>query len=382
MSFRSESVGSVMRLNTEVFLLLILPPIIFESGFSLDKPMFFKELGGILTLAFLGTLISSTITGLLIYAIGFFPYITVFSIQSLSFFGSLAFGTLLSATDTLAVLGIMRDVSVNRQLYTLIFGESIFNDAITIVLYRTYVTLYSHELAWVDVLEFFWTFFCSFALALLIGVFSALAVSFLLKHIERSNPSNRLQIEASAVVFGPWVCYLVAEAFKLSGIVSILFCGIIMARYTVPNLSDLSRAVVGKAYSVCAHAAEILVFIFLGLGLFSFDLSFSKLGVGLFIATFLATLIARGCNVLTCSAVLNRFRTHKISSSFKLVIWVSAPRGAVAFALAISAQHVLGQEGEIMLAFTLLYAILSVKLYSDLPRKFLFGPDTATPSSV
>jgi sodium/hydrogen exchanger 8 len=360
MSQSPASVGGVMRLNTEIFLLLILPPVIFESGFSLDKAMFFKELGGILTFAFLGTLISSSVTGLLLYAAGFAPYVRVRSWQSLSLVASFAFGTLLSATDTLAVLGIMRDMQVHRQLYTLIFGESIFNDAITVVLYRTFVALHHDDDAWEDCFQAIWRFFYVFFTSFFVGVLAALAVSFLLKFIERSSPANRLHIEASAVVFGPWVCYLVAEALQLSGIVSILFCGMFMARYTVPNLSEMSRAVVGRAYSVCAHAAEVLVFIFLGLGLFSFDLSFSSLGIGLFCSALLATLLARACNILCCSALLNCFRRHKISFSFQLVMWIAAPRGAIAFALSISALREFGNEGEAMLTFTLLYSILSV----------------------
>lgn len=255
----------------------------------------------------------------------------------------------------------MRDVGVPRQLYTLVFGESIFNDAITIVLYRTYTAFLTEDPVWTDYVLLAGSFFYTFLLSLCLGLIVAVLVSVLLKHIERSNPTNRLQIEASAIVFGPWVCYLVAEALQLSGIVSILFAGIAMARYTVPNLSDLSRAVVAKAYSVCAHAAEVLVFIFLGLGLFSFDLSFSSLGIGLFTVAFAATLIARACNVVFCSSLLNCFRRRKISIGSQLTIWASAPRGAVAFALAISAERVLGHEGEVMLTFTLLYSILSVR---------------------
>lgn len=76
-SFEADSVGPVMRLNVEVFLLLILPPIIFESGFSLNKALFFKELGGVLTFAFLGTTISATVTGVLLYFAGFLPYVKV-----------------------------------------------------------------------------------------------------------------------------------------------------------------------------------------------------------------------------------------------------------------------------------------------------------------
>lgn len=41
----------------------------------------------------------------------------------------------------------------------------------------------------------------------------------------------------------PWVSYLIAEALEFSGIVSIIFCGISMARYAIPNLSKSGRKV-------------------------------------------------------------------------------------------------------------------------------------------
>ena len=54
----------------------------------------------------------------------------------MSFSESCAFGALISATDPVSVLAIMKDSGADRTLYSLIFGESIFNDAVTIVLYR------------------------------------------------------------------------------------------------------------------------------------------------------------------------------------------------------------------------------------------------------
>lgn len=49
----------------------------------------------------------------------------------------MAFGSLISATDPVAVLAIFKEMEADVTLYTLIFGESIFNDAIAIVMYNT-----------------------------------------------------------------------------------------------------------------------------------------------------------------------------------------------------------------------------------------------------
>jgi len=49
----------------------------------------------------------------------------------------MAFGSLISATDPVAVLAIFKEMEVDMTLFIMIFGESIFNDAISIVMYRT-----------------------------------------------------------------------------------------------------------------------------------------------------------------------------------------------------------------------------------------------------
>jgi sodium/hydrogen exchanger 8 len=66
----SDDLKPVTRLNVDVFLLFLLPPIIFESGYSMDKKPFFKNFGGILMYAFNGTFISAVIVCVMIWAFG------------------------------------------------------------------------------------------------------------------------------------------------------------------------------------------------------------------------------------------------------------------------------------------------------------------------
>jgi len=59
----------------------------------------------------------------------------------------------------------------------------------------------------------------------------------------------------------------------MSGIVSIMFCGIAMARYALPNVSVNGRKVNKRLYSTLSYTFENLVFMFIGIGLVSFDLA-------------------------------------------------------------------------------------------------------------
>jgi len=259
----------VTRLNVEFFLLFLLPPIIFESGYNMDKDAFFANFGPICSFAFLGTFISALIVSSLMFIIN---YATSLTDYKLTLAESFAFGSLISATDPVSVLAIMKDLRADRTLYNLVFGESIFNDAVTISLYRAIIEIENSDSAETSYLASAGKFLVIFSGSFLVGAGVALIVSYLLRKL--SDMQQRVDLEAAAVIFGPWVSYLLSEALSMSGIVSILFCGIFMARYTHPNLSETAQGMVGKAYSVIGHCAETLVFIFLGMGLFSFSLPY------------------------------------------------------------------------------------------------------------
>mmetsp|Transcript_7994 Transcript_7994/g.15719 ORF Transcript_7994/g.15719 Transcript_7994/m.15719 type:complete len:510 (+) Transcript_7994:1974-3503(+) len=354
----NDSLVPVTRLNVEFFLLFLLPPIIFESGYNLDKPLFFREFGGILMLAFPGTLISAFTIGSLTYLISFLEAVPDFTYAE-----ALAFGTLISSTDPVAMLSIMKDMAVDPVLYNLVFGESIFNDAVTIVLYRAIVDNKKTGSNAAVIFESVFLFFINFIVSFFVGAAVALFIAFVLKKVSHVS-SNRYNLEATAIILGPWVCYLISEALSMSGIVSALFCGIFMARYAQPNLSDMSRAMVGRAYSVVAHASETLVFIFLGIGLFSFDLPFKKTGVLLTVGSIVFCLIGRALNVLANCTLLNQFRSHKLSMKMQFVLWFGGLRGAIAFALAVQATHDFSQ-GEVMLTLALVFSLLSILIFGS-----------------
>lgn len=114
------------------FFLVLLPPIIFESGYNLHKGNFFQNIGSILVFAIFGTLISALVIGGGVYLLG----IAQVAYQ-LSFVESLAFGSLISAVDPVATVAIFHALDIDPVLNMLVFGESILNDAVAIVLTNT-----------------------------------------------------------------------------------------------------------------------------------------------------------------------------------------------------------------------------------------------------
>ena len=115
-----------------LFMILLLPPIIFESGYNMQKNHFFKNIGSVLAYSFLGTFIAIFTSSALFYYVGQTALSPEFTWKE-----AFAFGSLISATDPVSVLAIFKEMDADVNLYAIVFGESIFNDAIGIVMYQT-----------------------------------------------------------------------------------------------------------------------------------------------------------------------------------------------------------------------------------------------------
>ena len=122
------------QFDTEVFFNILLPPIIFHAGYSMKRRFFFRNIGSILAYAFVGTTISTfTVAGVMYLVTILFP-----SLQSvISVLDLIRFGALISATDPVTILSIFNDLDVEVNLYALVFGESVLNDAVAIVITRS-----------------------------------------------------------------------------------------------------------------------------------------------------------------------------------------------------------------------------------------------------
>lgn len=93
---------------------------------------FFRNLGAILTYAIIGTTMSSFFIGLLMY--GCVQLMPPHLAGGFTFLDTLYFGALMSPTDPLTILAIFSDLHVDVNLYALVFGESVLNDAVALVL--------------------------------------------------------------------------------------------------------------------------------------------------------------------------------------------------------------------------------------------------------
>ncbi|KAL2970090.1 hypothetical protein AAZX31_15G119200 [Glycine max] len=279
----------------------------------------------------------------------------------LPFVECLMFGALISATDPVTVLSIFQELGTDVNLYALVFGESVLNDAMAISLYRTMSSVRadpSGQNLFMVVVRFLETFVGSMSAGVGVGFISALLFKYAGLDID-----NLQNLESCLFVLFPYFSYMLAEGLGLSGIVSILFTGIVMKHYTYSNLSQSSQRFASAFFELISSLAETFVFIYMGFDIAMEQHSWSHVGFIFFSIIFIG--IARAANVFSCAYLVNLVRpTHrKIPSKHQKALWYSGLRGAMAFALALQSIHDLPEgHGQTIFTATTAIVVLTVLL--------------------
>jgi len=114
-----------LSFQSELFFFLLLPPIIFEAAYSLNKKDFFSNFWSISLFAVCGTIISTFMFGYMVYYLGVLKFV---HIDTSSPMEALLFGALISSVDPVATLSIMGNADLNCDplLYSLVFGRCIY----------------------------------------------------------------------------------------------------------------------------------------------------------------------------------------------------------------------------------------------------------------
>lgn len=123
-----NDVTEVMKLDPQKFYLLLLPPIMFQVGFSMNSQTFFRNILTINAYAIGATIVSSFIFGVIIY------YFFQLTSLSYSFMECYQLGCIVSAVDPVATMSIFKNLHLNEKIYMYIFGESTLNNAVAITI--------------------------------------------------------------------------------------------------------------------------------------------------------------------------------------------------------------------------------------------------------
>ncbi|XP_028156198.1 sodium/hydrogen exchanger 3 isoform X6 [Ostrinia furnacalis] len=316
----------VQPLTPDTFFLYMLPPIILDAGYFMPNRLFFDHLGTILLFAVVGTVFNTLTIGASLWACG---QTGMFGCTT-PLLDMLLFGALISAVDPVAVLAVFEEIHVDEILYIVVFGESLLNDAVTVVLYHmfeAYTEMGPSKLVYTDILAGLASFLVVAVGGTCIGVIWGFGTGL----VTRFTNEVRV-IEPIFIFVMAYLAYLNAEMFHMSGILAITFCGITMKNYVEGNISHKSHTTIKYTMKMLSSSSETIIFMFLGVATVNNNHDWNTWFVLLTIV-FCSTF--RIIGVYIFSAVANKFRLHKLNTVEKFVMSYGGLRGAVAFALVL-----------------------------------------------
>uniref|UniRef100_A0A8R1E4I5 Sodium/hydrogen exchanger n=1 Tax=Caenorhabditis japonica TaxID=281687 RepID=A0A8R1E4I5_CAEJA len=314
-------------LDSHTFFLYLLPPIIFDAGYFMPNRALFENFDSVLVFSVIGTIWNT-------FAIGgsllFMAQYNLFTMQFTTF-EILVFSALISAVDPVAVIAVFEEIHVNEFLFINVFGEALFNDGVTVVLYqmfKSFALIGSENLSVLDYATGGLSFFVVALGGAAIGVIFAIAASLTTKY------TYDVRILAPVFIFLlPYMAYLTAEMVSLSSIVAIAICGMLMKQYIKGNITQAAANSVKYFTKMLAQSSETVIFMFLGLSTISSQHHFDIWFIG---ATLFFCLLYRAIGIVIQCYILNRFRAKKFEVVDQFIMSYGGLRGAIAYGLVVS----------------------------------------------
>ncbi|KAF7211425.1 transcript variant X7 [Nothobranchius furzeri] len=343
------------RLTPYDFFHYFLPPIILDTGYSMPNKLFFTNLGGILIHAIIGTCWNAASLGLSLWGCQIGGAMGDLNVGLLQY---LLFGSLIAAVDPVAVLAVFEQVHVNEVLFIMVFGESLLNDGVTVVLFNVFnafVTLGGPRINAAEIIKGIISFFVVAFGGSLVGFVFGLLFALL------SRCTKNIQIiEPGFLFILGYLAYLTAEMLSLSAILSIVFFGVCCQKYINANMDENSVRTMKCAVKVFANGAETMIFVFLGIS--AIDKSIWVWNTGFVLLTLLFILIYRFMGVFFLTWFMNLTRLVPIDYTDQVIMSYGGLRGAVAYGLAVMLDEAKIEEKKLMVSTTLIVVYFTVIL--------------------
>ncbi|MEO0928707.1 MAG: sodium:proton antiporter [Cyanobacteria bacterium J06643_13] len=325
-NFEVLEIVNTFKLSEELILFIFVPPLIFESALNMDSRLLLRNLTPVLVLAIPGLLISTAIVGTAL------AWLTPLSLGQ-----ALLFGSLISATDPVAVIALFKELGAPKQLTVLVEGESLFNDATAIVTFNIILTAIAAGQVGEDALN---QGIISFIISFVGGITVGAVFGYLMRWTMNLAQNNSLVLATISTITA-YAAFLIAEEiFQVSPVMAVVSTGLVIGWYKANRLDAEERKYLGEFWEYTAFFANSLIFLLVGITASSFEffeqLSETQSLLTILGITIVTVLVTRAIVIFTLVPLVNFFRESKIPFSYQLVSYWGGLRGAVCLALALS----------------------------------------------
>lgn len=349
------------ELTPELILALFVPPLVFEAAFHLNLTELRRNLTSILIMAVPGVLLTTLIVG------GIVSYGTGLALPI-----ALVFGSLVAATDPVAVVSLFRLLGVPKRLSVLVEGESLLNDGTALVLFNLMLAIViTGEFNLLSgVFEFIKVSVGGIMLGLLLGW----VISRLISRID----DYLIEITLTTVL--AYGSYLLAEQMHFSGVLAVVAAGLITGSLGPQGMSPTTRIVLYNFWEYITFLVNSLVFLLIGLDVDIWALGQSWQPIAWSIG---AVLAARIIVVYGLGWITNRI-SEPVSLRWRHVIAWGGLRGALSLALVLSLPATFGEDRFLLRTMAFGVALFTLLIQATTMRPLIrkLGIITTTPVQI
>jgi CPA1 family monovalent cation:H+ antiporter len=316
--------------------------LLFAGALHINLNDLAKQKWVISSLATFGILISTFLIG------GFSYFLLNWLGVGLPFIYCLLFGSLISPTDPIAVLGILKSANAPKTLETKIAGESLFNDGVAVVVFIVLLGIAASgdEISAGHIA----LIFLEEAVG---GVVFGFAIGWLTYQLLKQVDNYQVEILLTlALVMGG---YALASAIHVSGPIAVVVAGLLIGNHgRMFAMSENSREHLDTFWELIDEILNAVLFVLIGLEVLVLPFTSDVLIAGL--ALIPLTLAARFTSV-GLTITLLRFRREFTPGVIKILTW-GGLRGGISVALALSLPA--GEARDVILAITYIIVIFSI----------------------
>lgn len=302
-----------------------------------------KERNAILAFSTFGVLLSTFIVGGLMYVVCGWMQLQI------DFIHCLLFGALISPTDPIAVIGILKEANIPKSLETKISGESLFNDGVAVVIFISIFEIIQAGTANLDASDIILLFLKEAAGGILLGVVLGYGTYLLLRSIDQYKVEVMLTL---ALVMGGT---LLASMLHVSAPLAMVMAGLVVGnKGRETGMSQVTRDYIDKFWEMVDELLNAILFLLIGMEMLvmQFTISYLVLGCIAIIIVLMARWISVSGSVLLLRNK-NVFERHAIP----ILTW-GGLRGGISVALALSVPK--GDYGDLILAITYIVVLFSI----------------------
>lgn len=323
------TVFSHITINPELVFFIFLPPLLYEAAWQTSWKEFWRWRRVITSFAFPIVIITSCVIAFVSNAL----------IPGFSLALGFLLGGIISPPDAISATSIMRQVNVPKSMISIIEGESLLNDASSLIVFR-------FALAAVITGQFvFWKATGDFFLVISMGIVIGVLVGLFFYAIHRWLPTTP-SIDIVLTLVTPYCIYFVAERFHFSGVLAVVSGGLLLSHKRQSMLTYVSRLQGTNVWSTLGFVLNGLVFLLIGLQLPSITQQLENISLSTAIwygLAITAVLIASRFICTFGASVFTRFMSHFITVAdpnpgwkAPLIFGWAGMRGVVSLAAALS----------------------------------------------